>query len=97
MLRFGIGDKAVKCIVGGGVKAKSVQVPDMFPKGFPIAPPFYPICFDKCCPPFTYTPGPKGLGLKTLDMKMEPSLYGSHDSLSFSCVIGQFDLQKKRI
>jgi hypothetical protein len=48
MLRFGIGDKTVKCTVGGG----SAQVPHMFLKEFPIAPHFYPICFDKCCPPF---------------------------------------------
>jgi hypothetical protein len=47
MLSFGIGDKAVKCPVRGGVKAKSAQVPDMFPKEFPIAPHIYPICFDK--------------------------------------------------
>ncbi len=45
---------------GSGVKAKSSQVPDMFPKEFPIAPHFYPKCFDKCCPPFTYIGGPKG-------------------------------------
>jgi hypothetical protein len=38
---------------GSGVKAKSSQVPKMFPKEFPIAPHFYPICFDKCCPFFT--------------------------------------------
>jgi hypothetical protein len=31
-------------------------VPNMFPK-FPH---FYPICFAKCCPPFTYIGGPKG-------------------------------------
>ncbi len=29
-------------------------------KEFPIAPHFYPICFSKCCPPFTYIHGPKG-------------------------------------
>jgi hypothetical protein len=46
-----------------GVKVKSSQVPDMFPqKMLPIAPQFYPICFGKCCPPFTYSPvgGAKG-------------------------------------
>jgi hypothetical protein len=32
----------------------------MFPKEFPITPHFYPICFGKCCPAFTYIPGPKG-------------------------------------
>jgi hypothetical protein len=43
----------------GQVKAKSFQIPDMFPKEFLIAPHFYPICFGKCCPPFTYIGGPK--------------------------------------
>jgi len=41
--------------VGGGVNAKSSQVPDVFVKEFPIAIHFYPICFGKCFPPFTYT------------------------------------------
>jgi hypothetical protein len=27
---------------------------------FSIARHFYPICFDKCCPPFPYIGGPKG-------------------------------------
>jgi len=40
----------------GGLKAKSSHVPDMFP----IAPHFYPICFGKCCPPFTFIAQPKG-------------------------------------
>jgi hypothetical protein len=44
----------------GAVKPKSSQVSDLFPKEFPIAPYFYPICFGKCCPPFIYIPGPKG-------------------------------------
>ncbi len=42
----------------GEVKAQSSQ-PDMFPKVFPIALHFYPICFGKCCPPFTCIAGPK--------------------------------------
>jgi hypothetical protein len=30
-------------------------------KEFPTSPHhFYPICFGKCCPPFTYIGGPKG-------------------------------------
>jgi len=45
---------------GGVVKAKSSQVLDMFLKEFLIAPRFYPICFSKCCPPFTDIGGPKG-------------------------------------
>jgi len=36
------------------------QVPNVFPNMFSIAPHLYPICFGKCCPPFTYTGGPKG-------------------------------------
>jgi hypothetical protein len=45
--------------VGGGVNAKSSQVPDVFVKEFPIAIHFYPICFGKCFPPFTYIAGPE--------------------------------------
>jgi len=48
---------------GGGwgiVKAKTFQVLNMFPKEFPISPHAYPICFSKCCFPFTYIGGPKG-------------------------------------
>jgi len=36
------------------------QVSNVFPNIFSIAPHFYPICFGKCCPPFTYRTGPKG-------------------------------------
>ncbi len=46
--------------LGEGVKSKSSQVPDMFPKEVPITPQFSPICFGKCCPPFTYIVRPKG-------------------------------------
>jgi len=35
------------------------QVPNEFPNMFSIAPHFYPICFGKCYPPFTYIGGPK--------------------------------------
>jgi hypothetical protein len=35
------------------------QVPNVFPNMFSIAPHLYPICFGKCCPPFTYIAGPK--------------------------------------
>jgi hypothetical protein len=46
---------ASKEVVGGGVKAKSSQVPDMFLKEFPIAFfHFHPICLGKCCSPFTH-------------------------------------------
>ncbi len=48
ILFFGGGGAA------GGVKAISFQVSDMFPKMFPLAPHFYPVCFGKCCPSFTY-------------------------------------------
>jgi len=37
------------------------QVPNVFPNMFSIAPHFYPICFGKCCPRFTYIGGPKGM------------------------------------
>jgi hypothetical protein len=36
------------------------QVPNVFPNMFSIAPHFYPICFAKCCAPFTYIAGPNG-------------------------------------
>jgi hypothetical protein len=43
---------------GGAVfTAESSQFSDMFPTGFPISPRFYPICFGKCGPSFTYTSG----------------------------------------
>jgi len=45
---------------GGCVKVKSSQAPDMFPKKFQMVLHFYPICFEKCCPPFTYIGRPKG-------------------------------------
>ncbi len=35
------------------------QVPNVFSHMFSITPHFYPICFGKCCPPFTYIAGPK--------------------------------------
>jgi hypothetical protein len=38
----------------------SQNVPNVFSNTFSIAPHFYPICFGKCCPPFTYTSAPKG-------------------------------------
>jgi len=61
---------------GGGAvfTAESSQFFDMFPKGFPISPHFYPICFGKCCPSFTCIDGPREL---TLCFKIEPSLLGS--------------------
>jgi len=46
--------------LGVGVKSKSSQVPDVFPKEFGIAPHFSPICFGKSCSPFTYIVRPKG-------------------------------------
>jgi hypothetical protein len=36
------------------------QVPNVFPNMFVVATHFYPICFGKCCPPFTYIGAPKG-------------------------------------
>ncbi len=41
--------------------SSSQWVPNMFPNLFFIAPHFYPICFGKCCPPFTYIGAPKGM------------------------------------
>jgi len=59
---------------GKAVKAKSSQVPDMFLKEFSITPHFYPVCFDKHCPPFTYIAGPKG---RNSILKIEPSIWGA--------------------
>jgi hypothetical protein len=36
------------------------QIPNVFLNMFSIASHFYPICFGKCCPPFTGIRGPKG-------------------------------------
>ncbi len=36
------------------------QIPIVFLNMFCIAAHFYPECFGKCCPPFTYIAGPKG-------------------------------------
>jgi hypothetical protein len=61
---------------------KSSQVPDMFPKEFPIVP-----HFGKCCPPFTYIGGPKG---GTWYFKIEPSVMRSlHSFFFFFGVMGQ--------
>jgi hypothetical protein len=51
----------------------SHQVPNVFLNMSSIAPHFCPICFGKCCPPFTYISGPKG----TLYVKVEHSILGS--------------------
>jgi hypothetical protein len=53
---------------------KSSQVLGMFPKEFSITPHFYPICFGKCYPPFTYIGGQKG---GALYFKLEPSILGN--------------------
>ncbi len=52
----------------------SNQVPDMFPNMFSIAPHFYPICFGKFCPPFTYIFGPEK---RNSILKIKPSDFGS--------------------
>jgi len=41
------------------------QVLNMFPNMSSTAPQFYPICFGKCCPPFTYIMWAKGEELYT--------------------------------
>ncbi len=41
--------------------SSSQWVPNVFPNMFFIAPHFYPICFDKCCSPFTYITAPNGM------------------------------------
>ncbi len=44
------------------------------PRHFSIAPHFYPICFGKCCPPFTYV---GGLNIGTSIVQIQPSILGS--------------------
>jgi len=95
MLSFGIGNKAVKCTVGGGVKAKSAQVPDMFPKR--IANSASLLSHMLWQNVVLLSPVYVGQREQTLHFKIEPSIFGSLHSLSFSWVIGQFDLEKKRI
>jgi hypothetical protein len=41
------------------------QVPNIFPNMSSTTPHFYPICFGKCCPPFTYITWAKGEELYT--------------------------------
>jgi hypothetical protein len=46
-----------------GFPSRSQFVPNVlviFSRTFQRAPLFYPICFDKCCPPLTYIDRPKG-------------------------------------
>ncbi len=62
------------------VIAKSSQVPNMFPKEFSIASHFYPICFGKCCPSFTYKAGQRG---GTLHFKVKPFLVWGASIVSF--------------
>jgi hypothetical protein len=62
-------------------KAKSSQVPDMFLKEFPIALHLYPICFGKCCTPFTHIGGPRGR--KSILQNIYPSILGSLHSFFF--------------
>jgi hypothetical protein len=65
----------------GGVKAISFQVSDMFPKMFPLAPHFYPVCFGKCCPSFTYIYLSQREG--ALNFWIEPSILGTFHSFIF--------------
>jgi hypothetical protein len=64
----------------------SLYVPNGFPSGPQCVPKhvlpahLYPICFGKCCHPFTYIGGPRG---GTLYFKIEPSTLGSLGSLIF--------------
>jgi hypothetical protein len=69
------------CLGGGDVKAKSYQVPDMFPKEFSIAPHFYPICLaNVVLLSNIYLGQSKG----TWHFKIEPSILRSLCSYFFS-------------
>jgi hypothetical protein len=64
-------------------------------KEFPIAPHFYPICFGKCCTPFTYIVGSKG---RNVYFKIEPSILESVHSFIFSeWWANQIDSLQKKI
>jgi hypothetical protein len=67
----------------GGVGESKQRVPKFLacsPKEIPIAPHFYPICFGKCCPAFTYKMGQM---VGTLYLKIALFYYGSHFSFIF--------------
>jgi hypothetical protein len=72
------------------------QVPNVFPNMFSIAPHFYPICFGKCCPPFTYV---CGLNTGTFIVQIEPSNLGSlHSFICFEWWANEIgSLQKTKI
>jgi hypothetical protein len=57
------------------------QVPNLFPNMFSIALHFYPICFGKCCPPFS----PIWVGQRegTLYFRIEPPILGNLHSFNF--------------
>ncbi len=62
----------------------TTQVPNVFINMSSIAPHFYPICFGKCCPSFTYIAGPKGrisiLQNRTFYFGEPPIKYANHKS-----------------
>jgi hypothetical protein len=69
----------------------SHQVPNVMLKLLPKAPHFYPICFAKSCPLFTYAAGPKGLALLHLPIESFISILQSIEIFSF------FHTKKKEI
>ncbi len=57
-----------------------------FPRAFPIAPRFNPMCFAQSPPLLTYVGGPKG---EALHLFLESSILGSFHSFFFFFVMGQ--------
>jgi hypothetical protein len=72
-------------------------VPNGFPSGFSnifsIAPHVYPICFVKCCPPFTYILGPKGEN--SMFKKIALSILGSFQDKEFILLKKTLQTKKK--
>ncbi len=66
----------------------SHQVLNIFPNMFSIAPRFYPICFGKCCSPFTYIGGPKG---RNSILQNITFYYGEPPLFQFCWVMGQIN------
>jgi hypothetical protein len=73
----------------------SLQVPsefpsisNMFPRRFPIAPHFNPICFVQSPPLLTYIGAPKG---EALHLSIESSILGNLHSFNFFFVTGQLN------
>jgi hypothetical protein len=80
-------------VCGRGIKAKSYQVPDMFPKEFSIAPHFYPICLANVVLLSRTYLGQRG---GPAHFKIEPSILWSLCSFFVFWVMGQSNVTNMR-